>query len=101
MAPDATSGFDLPTNFAVLTTTYVIKDGLPILYVSHEQDDEGDPVWQFHCGNGDYSEARLMLVSISSILRIDPSVSQTADLPVGWVARRASSSDPWINTPQH
>lgn len=79
----------------VVTSTYVTEMRLPILEVSHEDDEEGGSLWQFHCGNGDYSMERMQLVRLETVLAIDPSVVDVADLPVGATAKRRAKGLPW------
>lgn len=86
--------FPIADDAAVITSTYVTRDGMPILYVSREEDD-GEESWQFHCGNGDYSMERMQLVRLGTVLRIDPTVHDVADLPVGHCATRAAVGAPW------
>ena len=38
------------------------------------------------------------MVSLRNIVEIDPSVSDLADLRIGWSASRASREDGWIRT---
>jgi hypothetical protein len=64
--------FDVPPNAAVVTTTYVTRERLPILLVSHEADEDGGISWQFHCGNGDDSPSALQFVGLETILQLDP-----------------------------
>ncbi len=66
--------FDVEPGTLVLTTTYVMTHREPILFVSHDEDPEEGPVWQFHCGNGDYSGEVLMLVRLDEVLepRLEP-----------------------------
>lgn len=78
----------------VVTSTYVTRERLPVLYVSHE-DDEGGSLWQFHCGNDDFSMEKMQLVRLDTILAIDPDLSQIADLEKGFCARRESVRHPW------
>ncbi|QOV91877.1 hypothetical protein [Humisphaera borealis] len=87
--------FGIPDDTIVVTSTYVTTDGLPVLEVSHEDDEEGGSLWQFHCGNGDYDMAKMQLVRLDTILRIDPSVAGAAQLPLGKVARRTSKEADW------
>ena len=68
---------------------------MPILYVTHEQDDEEGIIWQFHCGNEDYSTGVIQLVRLDEIIAIDPGVRKLAALPLGSCARRASKADEW------
>lgn len=88
--------FGIPENTAVVTSTYVVNEKMPILYVSHEYDDEEGEIWQFHCGNGDYDMNKMLLVSLGDVLRLDGSLSELADLPLNKVARRKHVGDTWI-----
>ena len=46
----------------VVTSSYVTQYGMPVLEVSHEDDEEGGSLWQFHAGNGDYDMSKMQLV---------------------------------------
>jgi hypothetical protein len=89
--------FPISSEEPVITTSYVTDDRLPILYVSHDRDDDAESggSWQFHCGNNDYSESRLRLVGLGTILLLDPSLRQLADLPIGYGAHRVATNAPW------
>jgi len=91
--------FDFANEAAVFTSTYVTRDGMAILYVVHGFDEEDGEDWEFHCGNGDYSTGKLQLVRLDTILRLDPSIVEVADLPIGFTARRAAVGAPWQYTP--
>ena len=80
-------------NVAVFTTKPVVRGGQPILYVTHDDDDDG--AWQFHT-DGDALEEDAMLVALKTILALDPSIAELADLPYGWIATRASATSPWV-----
>ena len=90
----------LGTSFAtsVITTTFITEDGHPILEVSHEDDEEGGSLWQFHSGNGDYSAEKLMLVRLDTILKIDPTIDELRSLALGKVARRQRVGGEWVIT---
>jgi hypothetical protein len=83
--------FQDPQNVAVFTTRQVVKDRKPILFVSH---DAGDGAWQFHSGDIARSEDMIIL-ALSEIVEIDPSITDLADLPLGYKASRNSPSDAW------
>jgi hypothetical protein len=68
---------------------------MPILYVSHDYDDEEGNLWQFHCGNGDYSPDQMQLVKLETILRIDPTVCEVTVLLPGYCAKRIAPGQPW------
>lgn len=81
--------FGEPPNVAVITTTRIVHDGLPILLVSNDEDG-----WQFLDGE-DVSEDVAMIVSLKNIVGRDASIRQLADLPVGWQAWRESENAAW------
>jgi hypothetical protein len=83
--------FDEPKNVTTITTRQVMRDGDPILLVSHDADDGS---WQFLTGNASSTED-VMIVSLDEIVKHDPSVSDLADLPLGWVAKRDAIGSPW------
>jgi len=95
----AAAEFGLPADFAVVTTTYITVERLPIKQVSHGVDDEGTAVWQFHADNGDYDPSVLQLVSLAQILALDPELVALAGLSVGFQARRSAVGAPWIIEP--
>ena len=88
--------FDVSPETAVVTSTYVTKESMPVRYVSHEVDENGEIIWQFHCGNGDYDMAVMQLVGLGEIVAIDGSLKQVAGLPLGHSARRAAIGDKWV-----
>jgi hypothetical protein len=88
--------FDDPPNVAVITTRDVTEQGLPILFVSHDEDDGG---WQFLPG-GPLHEADARVVALRRIWVLDPSVGELADLPLGWQASRNTPADPWRRGPR-
>lgn len=91
--------FGIPNDTAVVTSTYVVDGNMPILYVSHEYDEEEGDIWQFHCGNGDYDMNKMLLVSLGEILSFDRSLSELSDLPLNCVARREHVGGKWTRYP--
>ena len=83
--------FDEPPNIACFTTVKVLREGYPVLLVTHE---EGDGSWQFLCGTTNASKDAA-IVGLDCIFQLDPSVGELADLPVGWIATRESRDDAW------
>jgi hypothetical protein len=77
-------------NRAVFTTKPVLRDGHPILLVSHNPD--GD--WQFLCGTTNRPEDG-QVVSLKSILELDPTIAEVADLREGWTACRRKKGTAW------
>lgn len=87
--------FTDPENLAVFTLKRITRGGSPILRVCHDED---DGAWQFLDG-GEVSVEEASLVCLQEMTRLDPSVLELADLPLGWVAERASPGEPWQRTP--
>ena len=92
-------GFNISTDTMVVTTSEITNDRMPILLVSHQQDEDGD-LWQFHSGTGNYSREKLQLVRLDTILRLDPNITIVGDLPLGYRARRNSPADQWVYNAQ-
>lgn len=87
-------GFDEDPNLGVITTSVVLA-GAPILLVTHDDDDGG---WQFLCGTtNDPADGRI--VALRHVVERDPTVLELVDLPLGWVAHRASCDEVWIREP--
>ena len=85
------SGF--PPGDIAITTRQVMRDGWPILLVTHDAD---DGAWQFVNGHGDTDDtAYAMVVGVETMSGVDPTILELADLPLGWRAWRASPNDPW------
>lgn len=81
----------------VVTSSYVVREKLPILLVSHERDEEGD-VWQFHCGNGDYDMGKMLLVEYRQLVEMDRTLVEIENLPINSVASRSSAGEGWTIT---
>ncbi|WP_394257123.1 hypothetical protein [Vibrio harveyi] len=88
--------FDILGDAIVITSTYVVNDRLPILYVSHEFDEIEGVIWQFHAGNNDYDMSKMLLVNLNNILEMDISIHEVSSLPLNSIARRKSPEDSWI-----
>ncbi len=96
MDPPAGWPFEDPPNLAVLTTRPIIEGTSWIAHVSHDEDDGG---WQFIGPEGPL-EDQAMIVALRSIWERDRSVSELADLPLGWTAWRTAPEQPWQRGPK-
>jgi hypothetical protein len=86
--------WDQAPNVAAITVQSVL-DGAPILHVSHDEDDDG---WQFLDGEPvDMNEARI--VAMRTVVRLDSTLVEVADLPPGWTASRERIGEPWTRRP--
>ena len=88
--------FTEPQNVAVITIRQIVREGRPILHVTHDRDDGG---WQF-LGAEDANMEDAMVVALREIVRLDPSVQQLADLPPGWHAWRRTPQESGQRSPQ-
>src|SRR5256885_9210728 len=78
-------------NAAAITNACVLRGAHPIRLVTHDADDGG---WQFLCGDAtEPPEARV--VRLGSILEMDSSLAELADLPLGWRAWRSAGGESW------
>ncbi|MBK8207996.1 MAG: hypothetical protein IPK87_14560 [Planctomycetes bacterium] len=88
--------FDDPKNVASITTPQVMRQGMPVLLVSHDAD---DGCWQFL--HGDVSGGdKGMVVGLSHMVDLDPTLRELADLPLGWQATRTQKGAPWHRHPK-
>ena len=85
-----------PRNVAVFTVRDIVEMRQPILVVTHDAD---DGAWQFLTGQPADMKAA-MVVSLASIVRLDPTLTALADLPLGWEATRARAGDDWRRSPR-
>jgi len=81
-----------PPNVVTFTMRQIVDGERPILIVCHDEDDGG---WQFLTGDViDMADA--LLVSLRTIVGVDASVLELADLDVGWRAHRTHPHAPWV-----
>ena len=83
--------FPNPPQVAVITTRSIVDRGAWIAHVTHDADDGG---WQFHDGEVP-GERDAMVVSLRSMVRLDATLTELADLPAGWHAWRDTPTGPW------
>ena len=83
--------FDEPENVAVITLRQIVDGGEPILHVTHDSDDGS---WQF-LGWENAREEDVKIVALRTIVRLDSTVQELADLPLGWHAWRRTAEQPW------
>lgn len=85
--------YPIPPETTVVTSSYVTAQGLPILVIYHDFDEEDGENWQFHCGNGDFAMETLQLVRFSTVLSIDPTIQEVLDLPLVAARHERASVD--------
>ncbi|MCJ0764509.1 hypothetical protein [Variovorax terrae] len=80
-----------PPNVAVFIDRSIVEGGNWIAYVYHDAD---DGAWQFRATSSS-DEGAPMLVSLRSVTKMDSSVAELADLPLGWRAWRDTPQSMW------
>ena len=78
-------------NTACITCSHIVEDKAQILYVAH--DDDG--WWQFLCGAPGHDQKTARIVSLQSILDIDPGIADVANLPSEKTAERTEKGEEW------
>ncbi len=89
--------FEDAINTAVFTSSRILGGDDWVYYVSHDQD---DGAWQFHPYSGRTPEHEAKVVSLKSMLEVEPRIAELADLPHGWHAWRQDKDDVWQRAPQ-
>jgi hypothetical protein len=80
---------------ASVVTQKKITDGvLPILYVFR---DSVDGQWIFLADEKSGGDD-VVILTLSEIITLDPSMKQLSDLPPGWKAWREAKGQPWSRT---
>ena len=87
--------FDQPPNCATFSLRQIVSGGEPLLHVTHDEEDHG---WQF-LGLADANLDDAVIVCLSHMLALDPTVREVADLPPGWHAWRQAVGEPWVREP--
>ena len=82
-------------NTAVFTTKYVLEKKSPILFVFHFSDGS----WQFSGPEENLSYDDFKVVSLEEIIKLDNSLLEVGNIPLGSEAKRSNYKSPWrINT---
>ena len=85
--------FSDPPNVAVIVDRKILSGAAWIAYVSHDAD---DGTWQFQTSDpGPPHESDAAVVSLRSILALEKSLAELADLPPGWHAWREPGDSQW------
>jgi hypothetical protein len=81
-------------NIAVFTTKFVTADRQDITSVTHKKE---DGAWQFFSDDQfDNFESVVKIVGLREIIKMDSTILELEDLPVGHKARRKFKGDKWI-----
>lgn len=84
--------FPDPPNVAVFTSKRIIEGRDWVHYVTHDPE---DGAWQFHPYGGPTPEAESAVVSLRTMVELDPAITELSDLPLGWHAWRDARWGQW------
>jgi hypothetical protein len=83
------------SNTAVFTTKYVLFEHSPILFVFHDTDN----YWSFNGKEKCKEDADYKIIALSEAIIIDPTITEVADMPTGYMAEREKIGDKWQISP--
>lgn len=86
-----------PEKVSVFAVEEVLSGKSPVLYVCHEV---SDGMWHFS-GAGEVTGETLRLVYLADVVKLDASLDELADLPLGWFAERETREAPWVRQPSY
>jgi hypothetical protein len=89
------NNWNSPLDPVVVTTESIASGRSAVLLVIHE---EGHGGWQLH-DRSEIAGERPHVLPKEGVLRLDPTLAEITDLPVGWKAERARKGAPWIRKP--
>ncbi len=93
--PPKHAAWDSPIDIAALTLPEVAAGQKPALLVIHDLGiGDGLGGWLFLDGL-DMAERKLTGIAKVDLLKMDPTLAEITDLPVGWQASRESLGRPW------
>jgi len=84
--------FSEDLNRNVFTTRFVIEKSELITYVAHELE---DGAWQFYSESQFNGYEDIMVVTLKSVLDLDETLYELADLPLGYDAIRKGKNEKW------
>ena len=78
-----------------VTSSEIVDRRMPILYVSHEADEDDEIIWQFLHDPNRFDWTTAKLVRLDTMFGVDGTIGELGDLPIGWQATRASMMEDW------
>ena len=77
---------------ACFVCDHILRRQRPILHVTHDH----DGYWQFICGQNDHYETNGKVISIEEATKIDNTINDLYEMPMGVGADRESVNDKWV-----
>lgn len=91
--PTCNGSIVVPLDIAVVTTQDIADGKSPAIYATRDK-------LGLQFLDADETEGRKpVAIAKADLLKLDPSVAEVADLPVGWYAWRNSADSPWERAP--
>lgn len=87
--------FSHKPDMLVFTCCHVLENQKRITCVTHHFDDNN---WQFVC-HSIHNDADAVIITIGELCKLDPSIEELCDLPVGHCAMRKNKNAKWITAP--
>lgn len=84
-----------PEEIVAFTIEDIISGKRPVLYVGR---DVSDGTWSVSSG-GEVPADEIRVVSLADVMKIDASINELVDLPLGWYAERPTPEAPWVREP--
>jgi hypothetical protein len=91
--PTCNEGIVVPLDIAVITTQDIADGKAPVLYATR------DKLGLQFLDADETIERKPVAIAKADLLRLDPSLTEVASLPVGWQAWRDSADSPWERAP--
>jgi hypothetical protein len=89
------AAWDDPVDIAALVVPEVATGQKPVLFVVHDLGlGDGLGGWLFFDGE-DVAGRKPTGIAKVDLLKMDPTLAEVTDLPVGWQARREAPGKPW------
>ena len=79
-------------NTPCITCKHVVEQGLSILHVTHNADDQK---WHFMCGESKHVADDTKVISMIEAVSIDQTIDRLYDMPPGFGAKRESRDVHW------
>lgn len=80
-------------NTACFVCDHVLSKQRPILYAAHDKEDGS---WQFLCGQDDHTETNAKIISLKHATKIDLTINDLYEMPLGVGAERKNTKDKWV-----
>jgi hypothetical protein len=86
--------WDDPPDVGVTTTQEIIDGTLPVVFVTRDEGVGGIGGWQFLDGRP-LDERDPICIAKEELLKLDPTLAEVTDLPIGWYAEREQPGANW------